>query len=108
MAWNPAILVFTQDGKRTHGFRSTDDSYSAKKKKKKIKVSGIQRKPKKQKKKKKKKIPQLRNLVTRIHSLRGMKVARPTNGVDGRGCFKKRMPACNGQDRGLCFGPKGR
>jgi hypothetical protein len=91
MAWNPAILVFTQDGKRTHGSRSTDGSYSAKKKKK-----------------KKKKISQLRNLVTRIHSLRGMKVARPTNGVDGRGCFKKRMLACNGQDRGLCFGPKGR
>jgi len=61
-----------------------------------------------QKKKKKKKISQLRNLVIRMHSLRGMKVARPTNGVDGRGCFKKRMPACNGQDRGLCFGPKGR
>src|SRR5660398_145841 len=102
MAWNPAILVFTQDGKRTHGFRSTDDSYSAKKKKKKT-VSGLKMTPKAPKKKKKK-IPQLRNLVTRIHSLRGMKVARPTNGVDGRGCFKKRMLACNGQDRGLCFG----
>src|SRR5660398_264490 len=107
MAWNPAILVFTQDGKRTHGFRSTDDSYSAKKKKKKTQFSCKKRPPKPQKKKKKK-IPQLRNLVTRIHSLRGMKVARPTNGVDGRGCFKKRMLACNGQDRGLCFGPKGR
>src|SRR5660397_232501 len=107
MAWNPAILVFTQDGKRTHGFRSTDDSYSAKKKTKKTSFQ-YKKDHKKTKKKKKKKIPQLRNLVTRIHSLRGMKVARPTNGVDGRGCFKKRMPACNGQDRGLCFGPKGR
>src|SRR5659263_536349 len=38
MAWNPAILVFTQDGKRTHGFRSTDGSYRAKKKKKKKKI----------------------------------------------------------------------
>ncbi|HEY3362789.1 MAG TPA: hypothetical protein VGK06_13490 [Methanosarcina sp.] len=37
-----------------------------------------------------------------------MEVARPTNGVDGRGCFKKRTPACNGQDRGLCLGLKGR
>src|SRR5660398_202313 len=104
MAWNPAILVFTQGGKRTHGFRSTDDSYSAKKKKKKTTAFPAKISIKNQKKKKKKKIPQLRNLVTRIHSLRGMKVARPTNGVDGRGCFKKRMLACNGQDRGLCFG----
>ncbi|MDY9925592.1 hypothetical protein [Methanosarcina sp.] len=39
---------------------------------------------------------------------RGMEVARLTNGVDGRGCFKKRMPACNGQDRGLCLSLKGR
>ena len=65
-------------------------------------VPGLQMAPKAPK------ISQLRNLVTRMHSLRGMKVARPTNGVDGRGCFKKRMPACNGQDRGLCFSPKGR
>src|SRR5660398_263429 len=104
MAWNPAILVFTQDGKRTHGFRSTDDSYSAKKKKKKRKHGSRLKNTTNSTKKKNKKIPQLRNLVTRIHSLRGMKVARPTNGVDGRGCFKKRMLACNGQDRGLCFG----
>jgi len=41
MAWNPAILVFTQDGKRTHGSRSTDGSYSAKKKKKKKKKKNI-------------------------------------------------------------------
>src|SRR5450759_2171967 len=41
MAWNPAILVFTQDGKRTHGSRSTDGSYSAKKKKKNISVTEL-------------------------------------------------------------------
>ena len=65
-------------------------------------IPGLKRAPKASK------VSPIRNLVTRIHSLRGMKVARPTNGVDGRGCFKKRMLACNGQDRGLCFGPKGR
>lgn len=39
---------------------------------------------------------------------RGMEVARPTNSVDGRGCFKKRTPAYNGQDRGLCLSLKRR
>jgi len=54
------------------------------------------------------KVSLVRNLVTRIHSSkRGMEVARPTNGVDGRGCFKKRMSVCNGQDRGLCLNLKG-
>ncbi len=52
------------------------------------------------------KVSLIRNLVTRIRSSRGMEVARPTNGVDGKGCFKKRTPACNGQDRGLCLGLK--
>ncbi|HWR25579.1 MAG TPA: hypothetical protein VN278_05020 [Methanosarcina sp.] len=37
-----------------------------------------------------------------------MEIARSTNGVDGRGCFKKRMPGCNGQDRGPCLSLKGR
>jgi hypothetical protein len=32
--------------------------------------------------------------------IRGMEVVRPTDSVDGTGCPKKRMPACNGQDRG--------
>ena len=31
---------------------------------------------------------------------RGMKVVKPTNGVDGTGSLKKQMPSCNGQDRG--------
>jgi len=39
---------------------------------------------------------------------RGMEVERPTNGADGRGCFKKRMLACNGQDRGLYLSLKRR
>jgi hypothetical protein len=55
------------------------------------------------------KVSLIRNLVTRMHSSkRGMEVTRPTNGVDGRGCFKKRTPACNGQDRGLYLSLKGR
>ena len=54
------------------------------------------------------KVSPIRNLVTRIHSSkRGMEVVRPTNGADGRGCFKKRMPVCNGQDRGPCLNLKG-
>lgn len=39
--------------------------------------------------------------------IRGMEVVRPINGVDGTGCPKKQMPACNGQDRGICLGLKG-
>jgi len=66
-------------------------------------IPGLKRAPKASK------VSPIRNLVTRIHSSkRGMEIVRSTNGVDGRGCFKKRMLACNGQDRGLCFGPKGR
>ncbi|RQD80946.1 MAG: hypothetical protein D5R99_03660 [Methanocalculus sp. MSAO_Arc1] len=38
---------------------------------------------------------------------RGMEVARPTDGVDGTGCPKKRMPACNERDRGDCLDLKG-
>ena len=54
------------------------------------------------------KVSPIRKLVTRIHSSkRGMEVVRPTNGADGRGCFKKRMPVCNGQDRGPCLNLKG-
>ena len=46
------------------------------------------------------KVSQIWNLVTRIHSSkRGMEIVRSTNGVDGRGCFKKRMLARNGQDK---------
>jgi len=37
---------------------------------------------------------------------RGMEVVRPTNGVDGTGCPKKRMLACNGQDRGFLPQPE--
>jgi hypothetical protein len=37
----------------------------------------------------------------------GMEVVRPTNGVDGTGCPKKRMPAGNGQDRGIYLNLKG-
>ena len=37
----------------------------------------------------------------------GMAVAKPTKGVDGTGSLKKRMPACNGQDRGHCLDLKG-
>ena len=84
MAWNPAIPGFYT------GWQ-TDTT-----------VPGLQMPPKAPK------ISQLRNLVTRIHSLRGMEVVRLTNGVDGRGCFKKRMPVCNGQDRGLFLSLKGR
>jgi len=32
---------------------------------------------------------------------RGMEVVKLTNGVDGTGCPKKRMPVCNGWDRGV-------
>jgi hypothetical protein len=38
---------------------------------------------------------------------RGMEVMRPTDSVDGTGCPKKRMPACNGWDRGYCLDLKG-
>jgi len=38
---------------------------------------------------------------------RGMEAVRPTNGGDGTGCPKKRMPACNGRDRGLYLDLKG-
>ena len=67
-------------------------------------IPGLQMAPKASK------VSSIRNLVTRIHSLKkkGMKIARSTNGVDGRGCFKKRMPGCNGQDRGLCLSLKRR
>jgi len=40
--------------------------------------------------------------------IRGMEVVRLTNEADGRGCFKKRMTACNGQDRGLYLSLKRR
>jgi len=39
---------------------------------------------------------------------RGMKVVKPTKGVDGTGSLKKQMPACNGWDRGCCPSLKGR
>jgi hypothetical protein len=59
---------------------------------------------------KEKKVSPIWNLVTRMRSLKkkGMEVARLTNGVDGRGCFKKQTPVCNGQDRGLCLSLKRR
>jgi len=38
----------------------------------------------------------------------GMKVVKPTNGVDGTGSLKKQMPSCNGQDRGQYLSLKGR
>jgi hypothetical protein len=39
--------------------------------------------------------------------VRGMEVVRPTDGVDGTGYPKKRMPACNGWDRGDYLDLKG-
>jgi hypothetical protein len=54
-------------------------------------ISGLKMAPKTSK------VSLIRNLVTRIHSSkRGMEVVRPTNGADGRGCFKKLMLVCNG------------
>ena len=38
---------------------------------------------------------------------RGMEVVRPTDGVDGTGCLKKRTTACNERDRGHCLNLKG-
>ena len=38
--------------------------------------------------------------------IRGMEVVRPTEGVDGTGYPKKRMPARNGQDRVLLPRPE--
>ena len=85
MAWNPAILDLSTG-------RQTDKA-----------IPGLQMAPKASK------VSQIWNLVTRIHSSkRGMEIVRPTNGVDGRGCFKKRMLACNGQDRGTCLSLKRR
>ncbi len=71
-----------------YGSRSKDDSYS---------VKG------------KKSIPymELGNPYAFLEK-KGMEVARLTNGVDGRGCFKKQTPVCNGQDRGLCLSLKRR
>jgi hypothetical protein len=72
MAWNPAILALST------GWQ-TDKA-----------IPGLQMAPKASK------VSQIWNLVTRIYSSkRGMEIVRSTNGVDGRGCFKKRMPACN-------------
>ena len=66
-------------------------------------IPGLQMAPKASK------VSQIRNLVTCMHpSKRGMKIVRSTNGVDGRGCFKKRMLARNRQDRGLCLSLKKR
>jgi len=36
----------------------------------------------------------------------GIKVAKPSNGTDGRGCDKKLKPVYNEQDRGLCLDVK--
>ena len=38
----------------------------------------------------------------------GKNPVRGINGIEGKGCFKKRMPACNMQDRGLCLSLKER
>jgi hypothetical protein len=38
----------------------------------------------------------------------GKDPVRGIYGIEGRGCFKKQMPGCNGQDRGLCLSLKGR
>ena len=39
---------------------------------------------------------------------RGKDPVRGINGIEGRGCFKKQMPAFNRQDRGQCLSLKGR
>ena len=36
----------------------------------------------------------------------GRAVARPTDGTAGKGCRRKRMPCCNGADRGSRFAPR--
>ena len=41
-----------------------------------------------------------RNVETPYRPLRGQFVARRTYGAAGLGCWKKRMPGCNGPDTG--------
>ena len=73
MAWNSAISLSLRDGKRTKWF----PVYRLLLKRQKISL--------------------MRNLVNPICSFRrGKNPAKGINGIEGRGCFKKRMLDCNG------------
>jgi hypothetical protein len=84
MAWNLAILVYPQDSKRTKRFPVYRWLL-----KRQIIFDTELGKP---------------YMLLKI----GKDPVRGINGIEGRGCFKKRMLACNGQDRGQCLSLKGR